>query len=337
MADEQRQPIRLPWTGPAQRVARRERPAAPVDWRARCARACSSAPCSSPAGPPAIEARLVYLQVIAARRPDGARRPAADADAQAARQARRDRRPQRPRARLQRRRRHDRRRSLGNRRSGRRRRAQCARRSTGCTADAARRHGEEASPQAAVRLSRPADVAGRSAPGSRRCSCRAHVPQGEPPLLPEHASWRRTSSATSASTTSGLAASSRRTTRRSAAGTARSSSRPTRGATRMSSRVERPATAGAGIELTIDSTCSTSPSASCAPASRRTMRPAAPRSSWIRRRARSSRWRTGRRSIPNTFTAADDDDRRNRAIQTLYEPGSTFKIVTASAALEQHG
>ena len=38
---------------------------------------------------------------------------------------------------------------------------------------------------------------------------------------------------------------------------------------------------------------------------------------------------------PNAFARADDDARRNRAIQTLYEPGSTFKIVTASAALER--
>ena len=38
---------------------------------------------------------------------------------------------------------------------------------------------------------------------------------------------------------------------------------------------------------------------------------------------------------PNAFNKFDDDARRNRAIQDLYEPGSTFKIVTASAALEQ--
>ena len=38
---------------------------------------------------------------------------------------------------------------------------------------------------------------------------------------------------------------------------------------------------------------------------------------------------------PNTFGQADDDERRNRAVQDLYEPGSTFKIVTASAAIEE--
>lgn len=38
---------------------------------------------------------------------------------------------------------------------------------------------------------------------------------------------------------------------------------------------------------------------------------------------------------PNEYREFSDNDRRNRAIQDLYEPGSTFKIVTASAALEE--
>lgn len=39
---------------------------------------------------------------------------------------------------------------------------------------------------------------------------------------------------------------------------------------------------------------------------------------------------------PNLYSVVDDEHRRNRAVQDLYEPGSTFKIVTASAALEEH-
>lgn len=38
---------------------------------------------------------------------------------------------------------------------------------------------------------------------------------------------------------------------------------------------------------------------------------------------------------PNAFTGSDAGTRRNRAVQEIYEPGSTFKIVTASAALEE--
>lgn len=38
---------------------------------------------------------------------------------------------------------------------------------------------------------------------------------------------------------------------------------------------------------------------------------------------------------PNTYSRSPDHIRRNRATQELYEPGSTFKIVTASAALEE--
>jgi cell division protein FtsI (penicillin-binding protein 3) len=38
---------------------------------------------------------------------------------------------------------------------------------------------------------------------------------------------------------------------------------------------------------------------------------------------------------PNAFRAADPEHRKNRAVTDLYEPGSTFKLVTASAALEE--
>ena len=38
---------------------------------------------------------------------------------------------------------------------------------------------------------------------------------------------------------------------------------------------------------------------------------------------------------PNAFQGVEDEQRRNRAVEDVYEPGSTFKIVTASAALEE--
>jgi cell division protein FtsI (penicillin-binding protein 3) len=38
---------------------------------------------------------------------------------------------------------------------------------------------------------------------------------------------------------------------------------------------------------------------------------------------------------PNTFRTAEETRRRNRSVQDLYEPGSTFKFVTASAAIEE--
>jgi cell division protein FtsI/penicillin-binding protein 2 len=38
---------------------------------------------------------------------------------------------------------------------------------------------------------------------------------------------------------------------------------------------------------------------------------------------------------PNAYRESQETDRRNRAVQDLYEPGSTFKVVTASAAIEE--
>jgi cell division protein FtsI (penicillin-binding protein 3) len=38
---------------------------------------------------------------------------------------------------------------------------------------------------------------------------------------------------------------------------------------------------------------------------------------------------------PNTFRSAAEGARKNRAVTDLYEPGSTFKLVTASAAIEE--
>jgi cell division protein FtsI/penicillin-binding protein 2 len=39
---------------------------------------------------------------------------------------------------------------------------------------------------------------------------------------------------------------------------------------------------------------------------------------------------------PNAFRDVADECRRNRGVQEIYEPGSTFKVVTASAAMEEH-
>jgi cell division protein FtsI (penicillin-binding protein 3) len=103
----------------------------------------------------------------------------------------------------------------------------------------------------------------------------------------------------------------------------------------MSSREERPPTSGDGLELTIDEylqfiadrelRIGVAENAAAAG----TAIILQPQTGEILALAN---WPTFN---PNAFNASDVADRRNRAVQDLYEPGSTFKIVTASAAIEE--
>ena len=82
-------------------------------------------------------------------------------------------------------------------------------------------------------------------------------------------------------------------------------------------------------------TCSTSPNANCMRASWRTGPPSGtaiimdPHTGEILAMANEPTFN------PNEYRDFAENDRRNRAVQDLYEPGSTFKVVTASAAIEE--
>jgi cell division protein FtsI (penicillin-binding protein 3) len=104
---------------------------------------------------------------------------------------------------------------------------------------------------------------------------------------------------------------------------------------RAFSRVERPPTSGASLELTVDQNLQH--------IAERELRAGV---EWARAAGGSAVIMdpfTGEILAlanyptfnPNAFGDFKDDARRNRAIQDLYEPGSTFKIVTAGAALEE--
>ncbi len=101
------------------------------------------------------------------------------------------------------------------------------------------------------------------------------------------------------------------------------------------SRLERPPTAGASVELTIDEYLQH--------VAERELRDGVARNKAIGGTAIIMDPNTGEILAlaneptfnPNAFASADDAQRRNRAVQDIYEPGSTFKVVTASAALEE--
>jgi cell division protein FtsI (penicillin-binding protein 3) len=104
---------------------------------------------------------------------------------------------------------------------------------------------------------------------------------------------------------------------------------------RAFSRVERPPTTGGGLELTIDEYLQhvAERELRAAVAENRaaggTVIVMDPHTGEILALANDPTFN------PNSFNRFSADERRNRAIQDLYEPGSTFKMVTASAALEE--
>jgi cell division protein FtsI (penicillin-binding protein 3) len=104
---------------------------------------------------------------------------------------------------------------------------------------------------------------------------------------------------------------------------------------RAFSRLERPPTAGATVELTIDEYLQHIAERELrdAVASNRaaggTVVIMAPKTGEILALANEPTFN------PNAFRDAVPEHRRNRAVQDIYEPGSTFKVVTASAAIEE--
>ncbi len=101
------------------------------------------------------------------------------------------------------------------------------------------------------------------------------------------------------------------------------------------SRFERPPTAGSSIELTIDEYLQhvAERELEAGVAENQAKGGSAiimnPRTGEILAMANSPTFN------PNVYREFDEADRRNRAVQDLYEPGSTFKVVTASAAIEE--
>jgi cell division protein FtsI (penicillin-binding protein 3) len=104
---------------------------------------------------------------------------------------------------------------------------------------------------------------------------------------------------------------------------------------RAFSRLERPPTAGSTIELTIDEYLQHVAERELRNAVVRnraaggTVLIMAPKTGEILALANEPTFN------PNAFSSASPEHRRNRAVQDIYEPGSTFKVVTASAALEE--
>jgi cell division protein FtsI (penicillin-binding protein 3) len=105
---------------------------------------------------------------------------------------------------------------------------------------------------------------------------------------------------------------------------------------RVFSRTERPPTAGSSLELTIDTYLQHMAERELHAgvianrAAGGTVIIMNPRTGEILAMANEPTF------DPNAYRDSSEIARRNRAVQDLYEPGSTFKVVTASAAIEEH-
>jgi cell division protein FtsI (penicillin-binding protein 3) len=105
---------------------------------------------------------------------------------------------------------------------------------------------------------------------------------------------------------------------------------------RAFSRLERPPTAGASVELTIDEYLQH--------VAERELHDGVLRNKAVGGTAIVMDPKTGEILAmaneptynPNNFADAEENALRNRAVQDIYEPGSTFKVVTASAAIQEH-
>ena len=104
---------------------------------------------------------------------------------------------------------------------------------------------------------------------------------------------------------------------------------------RAFSRLERPPTAGATVELTIDEYLQHIAERELREAVARNRAAGgmvvimAPKTGEILALANEPTFN------PNAYRSASPEHWRNRAVQDIYEPGSTFKVVTASAAIEE--
>ena len=101
-------------------------------------------------------------------------------------------------------------------------------------------------------------------------------------------------------------------------------------------RVERPPDPGQNLVLTIDQTIQYIAEKELEQGWKTPRRSPEPSSWRIRAPARFWRWPTARPSIPMCSSSVPAEALKNRAVSDVYEPGSVFKIVTYSAAIDQH-